>query len=316
MSKAAQWKVELVSDLSRRISENKLLAVASIKGIRNSQLQKIRKDLRKSARIQVVRVRLLEKAIDQSKIPNGERFKESASGQVALITTSESPLKLYEMLNHTKQKAPARGGEIADEDIIIEAKETSFPPGPMVSEFQKAGLSTAIEKGKIVIKKDTVFVKKGEVISKEKAKLMEKLEIFPLTVGLNLLGAYGEGTFYSKESISITINDILGYVATAYSQAKQTALQSMFLIPEIIPDLLVKGRIAAEALSLETGFIDEKNMGVFILKAIREANALLSKVEGGTEEEVKEEKKEINKPEESSKNTEDDVSQGLGALFG
>ena len=81
MSKAAQWKVELVSDLSRRISENKLLAVASIKGIRNSQLQQIRKDLRKSARIQVVRVRLLEKAIDQSKIPNGERFKESASGQ-------------------------------------------------------------------------------------------------------------------------------------------------------------------------------------------------------------------------------------------
>jgi large subunit ribosomal protein L10 len=316
MSKPAQWKLELVTDLAKRISDNKLIAVASIKGIRNSQLQQIRKDLRQKARIQVVRVRLLEKALDQAKLANSDGFKESATGQVALITTAESPLRLYEMLNHTKQKAPARGGEIADQDIIIEAKETSFPPGPMVSEFQKAGLSTAIEKGKIVIKKDTVFVKKGDVISKEKAKLMEKLEIFPLTVGLDLLGAYGEGTFYSKESISITVNDIMGYVATAYSQAKQTALQSMFLVPEIIPELLIRGRIAAEALSIETGFIDEKNMDIFILKAIREANALLTEVEGGTAEEIKEEKKEINKPEESSKNTEEDVSQGLGALFG
>jgi len=316
MSKPAQWKLELVTDLAKRISDNKLIAVASIKGIRNSQLQQIRKDLRQKARIQVVRVRLLEKALDQAKLANSDGFKESATGQVALITTAESPLRLYEMLNHTKQKAPARGGEIADQDIIIEAKETSFPPGPMVSEFQKAGLPTAIEKGKIVIKKDTVFVKKGDVISKEKAKLMEKLEIFPLTVGLDLLGAYGEGTFYSKESISITVNDIMGYVATAYSQAKQTALQSMFLVPEIIPELLIRGRIAAEALSIETGFIDEKNMDIFILKAIREANALLTEVEGGTAEEIKEEKKEINKPEESSKNTEEDVSQGLGALFG
>ncbi|MFG1519200.1 MAG: 50S ribosomal protein L10 [Thermoplasmataceae archaeon] len=316
MSKPAQWKLELVTDLAKRISDNKLIAVASVKGIRNSQLQQIRKDLRQKARIQVVRVRLLEKALDQAKLANSDGFKESATGQIALITTAESPLRLYEMLNHTKQKAPARGGEIADQDIIIEAKETSFPPGPMVSEFQKAGLSTAIEKGKIVIKKDTVLVKKGEIISSEKAKLMEKLEIFPLTVGLDLLGAYGEGTFYSKESISITINDIMGYVATAYSQAKQTALQSMFLVPEIIPELLIRGRIAAEALSIETGFIDEKNMGIFILKAIREANALLTEVEGGTAEEVKEEKKEINKPEESSKNTEEDVSQGLGALFG
>lgn len=316
MSKPAQWKLELVTDLAKRISDNKLIAVASVKGIRNSQLQQIRKDLRQKARIQVVRARLLEKALDQAKLANSDGFKESATGQIALITTAESPLRLYEMLNHTKQKAPARGGEIADQDIIIEAKETSFPPGPMVSEFQKAGLSTAIEKGKIVIKKDTVLVKKGEIISRDKAKLMEKLEIFPLTVGLDLLGAYGEGTFYSKESISITINDIMGYVATAYSQAKQTALQSMFLVPEIIPELLIRGRIAAEALSIETGFIDEKNMDIFILKAIREANALLTELEGGTAEEVKEEKKEINKPEESSRNTEEDVSQGLGALFG
>jgi large subunit ribosomal protein L10 len=130
MSKPAQWKLELVTDLAKRISDNKLIAVASIKGIRNSQLQQIRKDLRQKARIQVVRVRLLEKALDQAKLANSDGFKESATGQVALITTAESPLRLYEMLNHTKQKAPARGGEIADQDIIIEAKETSSLQDP------------------------------------------------------------------------------------------------------------------------------------------------------------------------------------------
>ena len=50
------------------------------------------------------------------------------------------------------EATPARGGEIAPEDILVKKGETPFKPGPIVSEFQRAGLPAAIEKGKIIRK--------------------------------------------------------------------------------------------------------------------------------------------------------------------
>jgi hypothetical protein len=73
---------------------------------------------------------------------------DHARGQIALLTTSESPKTIYDMLVSKRTKAAARGGEIAEDDIVIEPKETSFPPGPMISIFQKVGIPAGIEKGK------------------------------------------------------------------------------------------------------------------------------------------------------------------------
>ena len=40
----------------------------------------------------------------------------------------------------TKTPAPASGGELAIEDIVIKEGETSFKPGPIVGDLQKAGI--------------------------------------------------------------------------------------------------------------------------------------------------------------------------------
>ncbi|WP_075057382.1 hypothetical protein [Thermogymnomonas acidicola] len=130
---------------------------------------------------------------------------------------------------------------------MVEAKETSFPPGPMISEFQKVGLQTAIEKGKIVIKKEAVLVKKGEVITPEKAKVLERLEIFPLIVGLDVLGAYEDGIIFTKESLSITPEQVAADVATAFARAKALALRATFMVPEVVPELLAKAKLEADA---------------------------------------------------------------------
>ncbi|OWP56509.1 MAG: 50S ribosomal protein L10 [Thermoplasmatales archaeon B_DKE] len=314
MRHPASWKVDLVKSVADEIEGSEVSAIASINGIRNNQLQKIRSDLSAHMKLKVIRKRLLIKALDSSKDKKIHDFKQFAQGQIAIITTDLEPAKLYSTLETTKQKAAARGGETAPEDIIIEAKETSFPPGPMISEFQKAGLTTAIEKGKIVIKKESLFVKKGEVISKDKAKLMEKLEIKPITVGLDILGAYSHGLIYSKEVLSITEEVIIADIMKGFSAAKAIALDAQYLVPEIIPDLLVKATINAEQLALDAGLVSEGNIELFILKAIREANAINQTLEG--EEKPKESKKDDKKDEKAQEDASENVSAGLESLFG
>lgn len=314
----AAWKVELVKDLKKEIEKSPVSALVSIKGIRNAQLQKIRSDLQGRVKIRVVRKRLLLKALEKVKLENIKDFGDMASGQVAVITTEEAPVKLFRMLENTKQKAAARGGEIAEDDIIVPEMPTNFPPGPMISEFQQAGLQTAIEKGKIVIKKETVYVKKGEAIPKNKAKILEKLEILPVTVGLNMIGAYQAGLVFNKAAVSITEEQLIGDIARAFSQAKNVALETLFLVPEIVPQLIIKARLYAEQLALETGTVDESNVQLFILKAIREATALNKAISGEASEEQPqtEEKNEEPAAEESKQDDEDKASEGLSALFG
>lgn len=314
MRHPASWKVDLVNSVAQEMEGNEVSAIASIKGIRNNQLQKIRHDLSDHLKMRVIRKRLLIKAIDQSKDKDLHDFKKFAQGQIAIITTDLEPAKLFQVLEKTKQKAAARGGETAPEDIVIEAKETQFPPGPMISEFQKAGLATAIEKGKIVIKKESLFVKKGEVISKDKAKLLEKLDIRPITVGLEIQGAYSHGLIYSKDVLSITEEAIIADMIRGFSVAKAVALDAGYLVPEIIPDLIVKAAMNAEQLALDAGFVSEGNIELFILKAIREANAINQSLEG--KEEVKSTKEESKKDEETQEDASENVSAGLESLFG
>ncbi|MEM0158318.1 MAG: 50S ribosomal protein L10 [Thermoplasmataceae archaeon] len=315
MRKPATWKVELVENLSKELDKSPVTALVSINGIRNNQLQKIRSDLRGQAHIHVVRRRLLIKALEKAKKPNIMKLSELANGQIAVVTTNESPNNLYKTLESKKQKAAARGGEIADHDIIIPEMATNFPPGPMISEFQKAGLQTAIDKGKIVIKKETLYVKKGDPIPKEKAKILEKLDIHPVTVGLNIIGAFSDGVLFGIDALTINEEVVSGQMMTAFQAAKRIAIESMFLVDEIVPDLIVKARLHAETLAMEAGFVDESNIQLFILKAIREAAALNSAVSGESSEGAAQEEKAEEKTE-TKENEEEKASEGLSALFG
>ena len=313
MRKPAQWKVELVKQVAKRIGNHNTVAIVDIHGLRNNQFQSIRRDVRQSAEIRVMRVTLLKKAIENSKKENINLLMPSVQGQVALLTTNDDPVNVNDLLSKKRQMMSPRGGEVASSDIIIPEGETSFPPGPMISEFQKAGLQTAIEKGKIVIKKDSVVVKKGEVISKERAALLQKLDIRPIEVGLNLVAAFSSGIVYSKDVLAITPEAVSMDIFRSFMSAKALALDTGFIVPEIMPDLIVRARLTAESLAVSAGIVDDANIELFILKAIQEASALQNAAEG---KEGKEEKKEEKSGKDEKPGSDEDVSAGLSALFG
>ncbi len=312
----AQWKVDFVNNITDEIKKSPVIAIVSISGLRNKEFQKIRNDIRGKAKIRVIRTLLLKMALERSKKENIEKLIDLSNGQVALITTSESPKSIYDILISKRTKAAARGGEIAEDDIVIEPKETSFPPGPMISIFQKAGIPAGIERGKIVIKDEVTFVKKGEVIPKSKAQVLEKLEILPVTVGLNIIAAYSDNLVYSVEALSITVDQIKNDMANAFLKAKGLALNISYLVPEILPELLSKAYVEAQSLAFNTNFVDEKNIDIFIRKAAINAITINSLINKDLNNENIEDKKEGKEEKKEDKGNEDDAASGLGSLFG
>ncbi len=316
MSEPAKWKIELVNELTNEINNSEVAAIVSISGLRNKEFQKIRNDLRSDVKIQVLRTRLLKRAIANSNKTNIGKLIDLTSGQIALLTTKESPKSVYDKLESGRTKAAARGGEIAEEDIVIEPKETNFPPGPMITVFQKVGISAGIEKGKIVIKNEVTLVKKGEVIRKDKAQVLEKLEILPVTVGLDLISAYQDGIVFNRDVLSITLNSLINDLSNAFFKAKHLALDITYLVPEIVPELMQKAFIQAQALSLDANFVDEKYLDLYLRKAAVNASTLNAITNKDLNNETIEDKPEEKKEDKKEESSEDDAASGLGSLFG
>ncbi|MEM3445565.1 MAG: 50S ribosomal protein L10 [Thermoplasmata archaeon] len=327
MAHVAKWKLEKVEELKEKILANKVVGIVNITGLPSPQLQQMRKSLRGKAEIIVTRNAIISRALEKTGKPNISKLADYIRTQSALIISNENPFKLYKALEATKTKAPAKGGEIAPEDIIIRAMETPFKPGPIVSELQKAGLAAAIEGGKVVIKKDKLLVKAGEVITKEQAQLLTKLGITPITLGLDLRAVFEDGLVYPREALAVSQEEILGQFVRGSIHAQQLALKIGYITRETVRPLLIKGLREATALVLKSGYPAKAVIEHLLRKAYLDmlaiavlapeaAGDVVKNVAGKPSTHPSPEKKEEKAEEKEEKPKEEDVAAGLSSLFG
>ncbi|HLE97760.1 MAG TPA: 50S ribosomal protein L10, partial [Candidatus Thermoplasmatota archaeon] len=219
----ALWKKEEVEHLVELLESNPVVAVANVQGIPAAQMAKMRKTLREDATIKVAKNTLLTIALKEAGKRHAglEKLADKIDGQTAVIVTRMNPFRLYKRLEQSKTKAPARGGEIAPEDIRVTKGETPFKPGPIVGELQKAGIPAKIDQGKVMISADKVLVKQGDRIPQAVAQMLTRLEIFPLIVGMDLKAAYDDGTVYGIDALSV---DYVKSLVAAHQQAVNLAV--------------------------------------------------------------------------------------------
>ncbi len=291
MTRVNKQKTQIVNDLTEKIQGSHVTAVVSIKGIRARQMQDIRRKTKENINIKVTRRKLFFKGIEKTGNEKLNPLIETSNGQIAVITSNSSPAEIYKTITETMQKSAPRGGEIAPEDIIVEPSVTSFPPGPMMTEFQKIGLTTGVEKGKISIKKEAVLVKKGEVISKDKAKIISILDIKPIDVGLQLLTLYSDGIIFTPDVLSMTAERISQDLAVAYTYAKVMAKSAGYFTPETIEEFISGAKISADAIAIAATFITEENAKTFLAKANVNAIVLNNELNKGRETESENKKK-------------------------
>lgn len=332
MAHVASWKYEFVDKIVKLSQEYPVIGIVNINNIPAAQMQKMRRELRNEAVLIVGRNRLIKLALEKSPRKNLKELAKYIEGQTGIIFTKMNAFKLAKFMEKTKTKAPAKGGEVAPEDIVVHGGETPFKPGPIISELQKVGLPAAVQKGKIVIRKDTLLVKKGEVISRDVAQVLTKLEIYPITVGLDLRAAYEDEIVFPKEVLHVDTEKVYGDLLNAIQYAVNLSVNMAWPTKLTMPLLIGKAARDAMSLAINAGVVNKYTVEHILRKAYMEMLSLASKLSDGLDEELKsliskraspppEEKKEEKeekeeKKEEEEENKEEEAIEGLGALFG
>ncbi|MCI4358359.1 MAG: 50S ribosomal protein L10 [Thermoplasmata archaeon] len=270
-------RLESVARLKRTLVAAPMTALVGIRGVPASALQRMRRELRERGHpIAVSTNTQLRHAIEEAseQRPALRPLLEHVVDQTAVLTAQGNPFSLAGEFARTRSPTPARGGEVAPKDILVPAQTTSFKPGPIVGELQHAGFPAAIEKGKVVLKRDIMIVKSGATISREVAGMLTRLEIFPLEVGLELRALLDGDTFYQPQVLSVDLDARRADLSRAHHQALALAMEIGYTTPATIPLLLAKAHRRAIALAVGAGYPTKATLPALLARGLREAAAL------------------------------------------
>lgn len=332
MAHVAEWKKEEVSELKGLIDSYDVVGIVDLLNIPAKQLQEMRKSLNGKAIIRMSKKNLIDLALEDC---NAEKnnivdLSEYMDGQVAVIATEMNPFKLYKILEDSKTAAPAKPGSIATDDIIIPEGDTGFEPGPFLGELQQVGIPAKIDKGKIVVSKETVLVEAGEEVSKEVASTLTRMDINPMEVGIDLKAVYEDEAIYTSDVLAIdeeqTLADIQGAYLNAFNLSVNAAIPTEETISAIIGNAYTKAFNVGMEATILTSETSEPLIGLAQAKMLALAT-LVADADGALDDELADkianaasavvvEDTTEEEAEEEEENAEEEAAAGLGALFG
>lgn len=226
-AKVSEKKKQILSDLVNLINESETVLIASIINISSLQFQKLKRLLKGQAIVKVVKKNVALKALEEAKAKKShiEELEKSVGegSNFALLFSSLDAYELAAILAENKKPSRIKAGQTASKDIVIESGPTDLPAGPAISDLSKVKIKAGIEGGKIVVKERAVLTKQGEKVSEEVASVLAKLEIMPLSVGIEPLAAYSskEQKIYSNIKVDKpgAINELKSYSQQSFALA-------------------------------------------------------------------------------------------------
>jgi large subunit ribosomal protein L10 len=270
-------KIARVDALAQHLLSSKVTALVGIRGVPAAALQSMRRDLRgRGHPIVVAPNSAIRHAVEKAAASRASLrpLLGTVDDQTAILAAEGNPFSLSHELVRTRSPTPARGGEIAPNDIVVPGGTTSFKPGPIVGELQHAGFPAAIEKGKVVLKKDTVIVRAGAPISREVAGLLTRMDILPLEVGLTLRGLVDGETFYPPDVLAVDLDARRADFVRAVHGALGVAVDLGVVAPETFGRFVARAHRAALAVSVAAGYPTPETVGPMFADAMRAAAAV------------------------------------------
>ena len=311
MAHVAEWKKEEVNELKSLIDKYDVIGIVDLLNIPAKQLQEMRKSLHNKAVIRMSKKNLIDLALEDCNASKNNivDLSEHMEGQVAVIATEMNPFKLYKILEDSKTSAPFLG------------------------ELQQVGIPAKIDKGKIVVSKETVLVEAGEEVSAAVASTLSRMDINPMEVGIDLRAVYEEEAIYTSEVLAIDEEQTLADVQNAFRNAFNLSVNAAIPTEETISTIITLAYTRAINVGVDAAIMTSETSEPIIGLAQAKMLALASEVsgtEGALDDElaeklsnvavaaapVVEETVEEEEEEEEEEDAEEEAAAGLGALFG
>ncbi len=266
-------KEKVVEEITKLVESYPVIGIVDIHKLPASPMQKIKEGLRGKAIVKVAKKTLMKMALEKSS-KDLKGLLEKDAIQPALIFTNMNPFKLVKYLNKNKSPAPAKVGDIAQEDIVITAGVTEFPPGPAISAFKKVGLKTSVEGGKIKIVEDKVVCKAGEKITEDLAQIFSMLKMEPMKIGLNVIAIWENGTIYDKSILEVDEKEYLEKIKLASTHAFNLSVEVGYPTKDNIETLVLKAFLNAKSLAVEAALPEKDIIEDILAKAAAQAKVL------------------------------------------
>ncbi len=268
-----------VEEIRELLKEYKSIGVASLQKVRAAQLQEFKKNLTGKVYMRVLKNTLTKLAIEDMGETDLKKLEAYLEGSNVLLFTNLNPFKLALLLERGKVKTTAKSGDIAAMDVVIPAGNTGQPPGPIISQFNAAGLPTRIESGSVWVSKDTLVVRKGEVISERLAGVLSKLGIKAVEAGLSMKAVLDEGLMIVGDQLKLDVEGTRKSFEQSHGEAFALSLSIAYPTPENMVMLLQVAHGKAFALSLNAAVPTKETIADLIRKANMEMLSLNSAVE-------------------------------------
>jgi large subunit ribosomal protein L10 len=274
-----QQKSSEVEEIRQLIKKYDVIGIANLQKVRASQLQAFKKNLGDKVFMKVIKNTLMSLALENSKDEvDPQKLSAFLTGSNLYVFTSLNPFRLVLLLEKGKVKTTAKSGDIAAFDVIVPAGNTGQPPGPIISQLNAVGLPTRIESGSVWINKDTLVVRKGEVISERLASVLSKLGIKPVEAGLSLKVVYDNGLIITQKQLQVDVDATKKDIERAFSNAFTLTLGIAYPTKDNAAILLQIAHQKAYALSIGASIITKETIKDLVRKAHMEMLSLSSRM--------------------------------------
>ena len=241
-------KLKTVDDIATLLNQYPVVGVLDMYKTPASALQKIKMNMKDRMLIKIAKKRLILFALDKA---NKQNLKEYITGYPGLLFSKEDPFKLYNSIVKQNVPAPAKPGDVPEEDIEVKAGPTDLPPGPAISTLSKVKIAAKVDGGKIAVMKDKVVCKAGEPVSVELASVLQMLKMEPMQVGINVTVLQEGDNVYNKDQLFVDEVKLLSDIGLAVQQAFNLSMNASFPTKETIGFMLSKAQMEAKALEAE-----------------------------------------------------------------
>ncbi len=269
-------EVDAIKDI---LKEYKSIGIASLKKVRASQLQELKKTMQGKVYLRVLKNTLVRLAIEEMKQEDLKKLEQFLDGSNVYLFTSLNPFKLALLLERGKVKTTAKAGDTAAMDVIVPAGNTGQPPGPIISQLNLVGLPTRIESGSVWVSKDTLVARKGEAIGEQLAGVLSKLNIKAVELGISMRAVFDNGLVIVGDQLKVDVDATRRSVEQSNQEAFALALEISYATKDTIKPLLQQAHQKAIALSISAAIPTKDTIAELIRKANSEMTSLSGAVD-------------------------------------